>query len=293
MTQSNDLPDFDGMWNYQRPAETQARFRELLPAAERSQDRSYRLQLLTQIARAQGLQRRYDDAHATLDQVRDQLTDDSKLARVRYLLERGRCHRDTNQTDRAKESFLKAWELAQAAGFDSFAVDAAHMMGIVEPGERGLEWNLRAMEHAKASADPKARRWAASLLNNIGWTYHSMGKYAEALEVFEEALKLRVEQGKAEPIRVARWSVAKMHRLLGRVAEALATQRELCDECEAAGEPDGFVFEEMAECLLALNRPEEARASFARAYELLSKDEWFAKEEPQRLERIKRIGGLA
>jgi len=281
------------MWDYQRPAETEARFRELLPAAERSRDRTYHLQLLTQIARAQGLQRRYDDAHATLDRVRDELTEHQKLARVRYLLERGRCYRDTKETDRAKESFVKAWQLARPAGLDSFAVDAAHMMGIVEPGERGLEWNLRAMEHAKTSADPKARRWAASLLNNIGWTYHSMGKYAEALDVFEEALKLRVEQGKAEPVRVARWSVAKMHRLLERVEEALAVQRQLCDECEAVGEPDGFVYEEMGECLLALNRPEEARASFARAYELLSKDEWFAKEETERLGRMKRMGGLA
>ena len=62
---------------------------------------------------------------------------------------------------------------------------------------------------------------------------------------------------------------------------------------EAAEEPDGFVFEELGECLLALNRPEEARTSFARAYELLSKDEWFAKEEGERLGRMKRIGGLA
>ena len=32
---------------------------------------------------------------------------------------------------------------------------------------------------------------------------------------------------------------------------------------------------------------------FARAYELLSKDEWFAKEETERLGRMKRMGGLA
>jgi tetratricopeptide (TPR) repeat protein len=225
--------------------------------------------------------------------VRDELSDDLPLARVRYLLERGRCFRDTKETERARESFVEAWELGRAGGFDGFAVDAAHMMGIVEPGERGLEWNVRAMELAKGSADPKARRWLASLQNNIGWTYHSMGRYADALGVFEEALRLRVEQGKAGPIRIARWSVAKMHRLLGRVEEALAAQRELADEWEAAGEPDGYVFEEMGECLLALGRPAEAAGSFARAYELLSRDEWFVKEEGERLSRMKTMGGLA
>ena len=287
------LPDIDALWDYSRPDVSEARFREVLPRAEQSGNRDYRLQLLTQIARAQGLRRQYDESHATLDGVRDQLTNDLPASRVRYLLERGRCFNDTKRPADATACFAEAWELGRANGLDALAVDAAHMMGIIETGEESLAWNVKAMEHAKASADPKARRWLASLQNNIGWTYHSMGKYAEALAVFEEALRLREEQGKAGPIRVARWSVAKMHRLLGRVEEALAAQRALCDEWEAAGEPDGYVFEEMGECLLALGRPAEAAGSFARAYELLSKDEWFAKEEGERLERMKRIGGLA
>jgi branched-chain amino acid transport system ATP-binding protein len=47
------------------------------------------------------------------------------------------------------------------------------------------------------------------------------------------------------------------------------------------------VNEEIAECLLALKRPEEAKSYFARAYELLSKDKWLVAEEPKRLERLR------
>src|SRR5688500_531281 len=87
LMRQGDLPDFDKLWDYNDPAATEQKFRALLPQAEASGDPSYRAQLLTQVARAQGLQRKFDDAHATLDQV---VQVDDSLPRVRYLLERGR-----------------------------------------------------------------------------------------------------------------------------------------------------------------------------------------------------------
>ena len=289
-TAPTGLPDFNSLWDYERPAETEQRFRDLLPAAQASGDRDYHLQLLTQIARAQGLQRKYDDAHASLDHVRAFLTGDLTIVRVRYLLERGRCFNDCGESDKAKASFTDAWELAREHRLDGYAVDAAHMMGIVERGDDALAWNVRAMEYAKASADPAARRWLASLLNNIGWTYHATGRYADALAVFEDALRLRQEQGKPGPIQTARWAVAKTHRMLGRVDEALAAQQSLLGECERAGQPDGYVHEELGECLLALDRPAEAAPHFDRAHELLSSDAWFPPAEKPRLERMKKLG---
>jgi tetratricopeptide (TPR) repeat protein len=286
------LPDFDAQWDYDRPAETEARFRDLLPAAQASGDRDYHLQLLTQVARAQGLQRKFDAAHATLDHVRDLMADGLAAVRVRYLLERGRCFNSSGDVPRARPCFLEAWEVARENRLDAYAVDAAHMMGIVASGDEALAWNVRAMEYAKASADPAARRWLATLQNNIGWTYFGVGRYADALAVFEDAVTLRREQGKPGAIRIARYSVAKTHRMLGRVEEALAEQEALLRECELAREPDGYVHEEVAECLIALERGAEARPHFARAYELLSKDPWFPAEERGRLERMGELGIL-
>ena len=60
---------------------------------------------------------------------------------------------------------------------------------------------------------------------------------------------------------------------------------------EADGvERDGFVFEEIGECLLLLNRAEEARRYFFKAYEILSQDTWLAEGEPERLARLKLLG---
>lgn len=285
------LPDFNALWDHERPGETEARFRDLLPAAQASGDRDYYLQLLTQVARAQGLQRKYDAAHATLDHVRELMTHDLTAVRVRYLLERGRCFNDTGNPDRARASFVEAWDVAREHRLDAYAVDAAHMMGIIEPAaDEALAWNERAMAHAQASADPAARRWLATLQNNIGWTYYGMGRHADALRVFEEAVVLRREQGGAGPLRIARYAVAKARRALGQIKAALAEQEALLRECELSREPDGYVHEEIGECLIALGHRAEARAHFARAYDLLAKDPWFPQQEKPRLERMRELG---
>ena len=87
---TTELSDFDSLWDYGRPAETEARFRELLPAADDSP--ALGAELLTQIARAQGLQGRFAEAHATLDDLEPNLSRLPLRPRIRYLLELGRVY---------------------------------------------------------------------------------------------------------------------------------------------------------------------------------------------------------
>jgi tetratricopeptide (TPR) repeat protein len=284
------LPDFDQLWDYDHPDSTEAAFRSLLPAAEKSQDASYHARLLTQIARAQGLQMNFAGAHHTLDSVEAVLTEDMVVGRIRYLLERGRVHNSSGQADSAKPYFLEAWELARSAEEDFYAVDAAHMMAIVEPPEEQLGWAERAMQAAEESPDERARRWLGALYNNTGWTYHDMGQYQKALGMFEKALAWNREHGTEEQVRIARWTVARAHRSLGHVEEALALQKQLESEIEEKElETDGYVFEEIAECLLLLGRKEEAKAYFALAHEHLSRDPWLVANQAERLARLKRL----
>jgi tetratricopeptide (TPR) repeat protein len=124
----------------------------------------------------------------------------------------------------------------------------------------------------------------------MGWTRHERGEFDVALDLFERAVEARREQGDPGTIRIARWSVARCLRSLGRTEEALAAQQGIERELSAAGESDGYVNEEIAECLLALDREAEARAQFARAAELLGKDPWFVEREPERLARLRQLG---
>ena len=66
-------------------------------------------------------------------------------------------------------------------------------------------------------------------------------------------------------------------------------QQALLAELDSVGESDGYVFEEIGECLLALGRADEAQPHFARAYELLADDPALA-EDRARLMRLRALG---
>jgi tetratricopeptide (TPR) repeat protein len=284
------LPDFDVLWDYSDPAGTEAKFRDLLPMAEASAGRSYHAELLTQVARAQGLQMKFKVAHGTLDDVEAILTDEMTIPRIRCLLERGRVHNSANEQDKAKPLFLEAWELALAHKEDYYALDAAHMMAIAEPPEKQLEWAGMAMEIAEKTTDERARKWLGPLYNNTGWTYHDLGRYEEALEMFERSLAYRQEVGDEAGARIARWTIGRAYRSLGRIDDALEMQRRLEREIDEQGlETDGYVYEEIAECLLLLGRDDEARPYFKRAHAMLSQDPWLVENEAARLQRLKEL----
>lgn len=288
--EGSSLSDFDTFWNPGDPAGTEAQFRRFVDQARANEDPSRLAELLTQIARAETLQQRFDDAHRTLDEAEALLTVAGSRARIRYLLERGRAFNSANHKGEARAYFLQAWELARAVGQDFFAVDAAHMMAIVEPPERQLDWLEQAMRAAEASTDSNARGWLGSLYNNTGWTYHQLGRYEDALSTFERGLAWQQEAGNMREARIASWTVARTLRSLGRYEEALQVQLINRARLEENGEPLGYVEEEIGECLLALDRIEEARPHLAAAYAILSEDIWLKRDEPERINRLASLG---
>ncbi len=292
MPEANSLANFDEWWNYNNPAETEQKFRAYLPQAQASGNIGHHAELLTQIARTLGLQRKFMEAHAVLDDVENMLTDELGRAKVRYLLERGRAFNSDNQQTQAKPLFIKAWELGQTLGEDNLAVDAAHMVAIAEEDAQAtLDWNLKGMAYAEASADPQAKRWLGSLYNNIGWTYHDMLQdYPKALEIFEKALVWYSARDDDEMTRIAKWCVARTYRSLGRVTDALTIHQEQLAVYESLGEEPGYTYEELGECLAELGKSNEAQPYFAKAYAVLSQDIWLQHNEPERLARLKELG---
>ena len=221
LSQSDQI---DALWDYDHPAKSEADFRRALETLDDHANLALRLELLTQIARAQGLQRHFDEAHATLDAVEAQLDYSTPRVRIRYLLERGRAYNSSRQPERAQPCFAEAWELASSTGEDILAIDAAHMLAIIAPPEASLEWNQRALELAERSSEPRVLHWRSSLYNNIGWSYHDTGDYEQALATFQCATASRRKEGDPALIRIALWAEARTLRSLGRVEEALALQ---------------------------------------------------------------------
>lgn len=282
-----DLPNFDQLWDYENPAQTEQTFRSLL-SERQTGSASYYAQLLTQLARSQGLQGHFAEAHQTLDEVHGLLTGKLVVAHIRYLLERGRAFNSSIQSDQAIPLFTQAWEMAVAAGEDFYAVDAAHMLGIAVPPAEQMAWNYKALALAEKSPDPKAQGWAGSLYNNMGWTEHDAGHYDQALELFQKALAYRQARQQASQVIIAKWCIARCLRSMGRVSEALLQQQVLALE----DTQDGFIQEELGECLLALGQAPESVPHFARAYQVLSQDTFLVANEAPRLERLKQLGQL-
>ena len=161
--------DLDALWDFNDPATSEARLRS---AADLSEHRD---ELLTQVARALGLQGKFDEAHALLDSLPND--------HVRVPLERGRLHNSAGDPARAIPLFTETAEHAEAF----LRVDALHMLAIADLA-RADEWTRAGLEAVAAADDARTKRWATSLHNNFGWTLHDAGDLAGALRSFESAL---------------------------------------------------------------------------------------------------------
>lgn len=266
MSDSDELPDLYELWDYGKPEETEARFREILAKALEADDPDYFGQLLTQIARSRVLQGDLEEAHKLLDEADEILTAECTVGRICSFLERGRAFISSGSMVRARSLFLKAFVKSYKAHADQCTVDAVHMLGAVSEPEDAIQWNELALKLAEDSNQERARNWRGTLFNNIGWAHHEKGDYETALSYFEKGLAFRQERKQLEWIRSARWDIARALRSLERFDEALAMQRELMEEYDSEGIDEvGFTSEEIGECLWALGKKDEARPHLARA----------------------------
>src|SRR5664279_1132998 len=278
----------DELWDFDDAAASERRFQSLLGSGDLLP--TARGEVQTQLARALGLQGRYDDALAVLDSIEQaepappgapgdaasgspstpSATTSAPVVGVRVALERGRILNSSGKPADSVELFAQALEAARTAGEDFLAVDAAHMLAIADRA-RAEHWTNEALRQVSTSTDPRTRRWAGSLHNNAGWARHDAGDFAAALAEFEAAQYAYDMHGTAEQVRIARWAVARALRSLARFDEAIGIQLQLAEQ----GPADGYVPEELAELCLASGRPDEAQQHAAAAVELLGSDSWF------------------
>lgn len=105
------------------------------------------------------------------------------------------------------------------------------------------------------------------------------------------------ERGDVIVVRGAKWGIARALCSLNSLDEALGIQLGLLKEYDAIANKGelpvellvvarGMVYEELAEIHLA-----NVKKFSALAYQDLSKDPWFIKLEPKRLEKMKQLQG--
>ncbi len=207
--------DVASLWDFADPAASAARFADALADAPEPDA----LVLRTQLARALGLQGLYGAAWAELDLVAAAGSGDLEVT-VREALERGRVLRDSTDLQgtspgTAADHVARAARLAAGSTDPDIAglhVDALHMLALLaDTPQEQVRLTEQALAVATTSTAAPARRWRASLLNNLGMAHHDTGDDEAALVSFERALDLRraAAGGDADPqVSVARWMVA-------------------------------------------------------------------------------------
>jgi tetratricopeptide (TPR) repeat protein len=264
------------LWDFDDLDASEGRFRDQL---EQETTDAGRAEVLTQLARVEGLRGRFELCDALLDEA-----EALGGAEARVLLERGRRERSSGRPGAGVAEFEQAFERARGSGEDVIAVDAAHMVAIVGDSER---WTARGVEIAASSDDPGVRYWLGPLYNNIGWSRYGAGDAAGALEAFELALASReCDDPRPYARETARYAVGKALRALGRADEAAAALEECVAWAAEAGVEDGYFHEELAEDYAALGRNVDAREQARRALELASND-----EDPSRIGRLRNLSG--
>jgi tetratricopeptide (TPR) repeat protein len=282
-----ELPVINKLWNFGDVPATRAKFLELLPKAEASGNKSYYLELQTQIARTYSLQANFTEAHKILDKVEKELTGEFTLARVRYLLERGRTYNSANEQGKALPLFIEAVDSAEKIKAMNYAIDAIHMVAIAksDPNEQ-VQWNLTGISLAKSDTNQKG--WLHAFYNNIGESYLRLKDYNNAWYFFHLLAELQKEQyGEADIYTIK--DEAKALTLMGEPARALTLMEDVSKKLDSNKEQNGWIENELAEALYALDRKVEALPHFQKAYDLLSKDDYCVKFEPERIEHLKKM----
>ena len=243
--------DLAQLWDFNKPEVSEQRFRVALETA----DGDDALVLQTQIARTYGLRKNFSKAQEILQSVADDVPAAGPEARTRYALELGRTYasathppelQTTQSKNLARASYEIALNIAKDAHLDGLAIDAIHMLAFVDTAPIDqLKWGQEALAVVEATSQPDAKRWEASIRNNVGYALHQLGRFDEALVQFGQAVILRERGANAESIRSAHWMVGWTMRALGRMDEALKIQLRLERECDAAKAPDGYVYEEL------------------------------------------------
>ena len=197
-------------WDFDDLDATEQRFRAQL---DQEPDDPGRAEVLTQLARAQGLRGDFDGCERLLTEA-EGLAGTSGIAQVRIQLERGRKLRSSGDAAGSLPLFESAFEDALASELYYLAGDAAHMVAIADTGKM-IEWTERGL--ALADEEPDAVYWAGPLLNNLGWHYFEAGDHEAALGAFERALEVRErDPANADAIAFAKEAVETARQALGR-----------------------------------------------------------------------------
>jgi tetratricopeptide (TPR) repeat protein len=274
------------LWDFGDLVASEGRLRAQL---EDEQSDAGRAEVLTQLARVEGLRGDFEAGERLVDEAQG-LAGESDVALARVDLERGRLRRSSGEREAALPLFESASVRATEAREWFIAADAVHMAALAAPDRTGfVAWTARGID--LGDEHEEAAYWLGPLLNNLGWEHYEAGEHQLALDAFERALSERErEPENREGIELAQYAVGKALRALRRPEEAIPLLEAAISSAEARGTNDGWYHEELGLEYADAGRTADAREHATAALRLLeTADPSFAADA----KRATRLGELA
>ena len=184
------MTEFDKLWNYNDPASTEVKFREILTQINPREKSSDYLQLLTQIARTQSLQKRFDEAFISFQQAADALKQIGDLyhwAVVKMNLGSAYFHYEMPQIallhyQEAEYQALLNRDVLQLANVcNCLGLDYLKLKQFTE-AER---YFTKAISLFKKLADDE---WRLNNMDGLAMVYLAQGKFIQAQQLLESAI---------------------------------------------------------------------------------------------------------
>ena len=171
-----------------------AKWTEAADLAEREVDKTSAAWLYRRVAGVSFDQRNWEKALKSNKHALELLSDSGDMAAVSDVLSSlGRCSRNLNDFEAAKEWYDKACEASESAGYELWLADMLTSVGIIADmrgDPRAVEsYFLRALEIRERLA-PDSLALAASL-NNLGIAARGRGNLQAAEEYYERSLEIK------------------------------------------------------------------------------------------------------
>jgi tetratricopeptide (TPR) repeat protein len=193
-------------------------------------------------------------------------------------------------------------QLARVAGLDGDLTAAERLLDEAEPlaaggGQVARAWVLLERGRLRRSGgDPRAALPLFDAAYGLALQARAEALAADAahMAAFGRALRAR-ERDPARPaeVEVARYAVGRTLRALGRPGEAAALLEQAVAWADAAGQPDGWFHEELAEDYAALGRHADARRQARLALPLLGAADPSFGGDAARVARLAALAGAS
>ena len=279
------------MWDFSDPQACEKNFRKKME--EFSTSAFYVWELQTQVARALGLQGKFDEAFQILDSIQAGFeyapTCESKdLVGIRYNLERGRILKLTNKVEDSIRYFRFALKLAMKIRADDLSIDAIKMLLDMSSVNDRIELGLKGINIATELGNENLYPIVGAFALNVGEAYLENKNYQKAIEQFMHARDIFSKLFDAEKVRKIRISICIAQRGLGNYKEALLELRVQEEWLKKTGNSDGIVFEEIAENLMALGQSSSS-IYFSKALKSFEAQSLVSDMDSKRISRIRQL----